>query len=204
MRCLTSKVLQKEKFLKQWKILRFPKPAAKTTFRSLMLSFLILAKLRNSNRFSRKAKKSTHLITGLSRYRHWFEKVIEKVVHDQKNELHSGKKILCNSQSGFLDQYIQWFRSYLCERMFFIEIENKPSDYRKISCGEAEDSILGPLLFLIYVNDMPQAVKSNLFLYTLYTSCLDIEMSKKLKKQLNKDFENACDWFIDNKLSIHI
>ena len=88
--------------------------------------------------------------------------------------------------------------------MFFIEIENKPSDYRKISCGEAEDSILGPLLFLIYVNDMPQAVKSNLFLYTLYTSCLDIEMSKKLKKQLNKEFENACDWFIDNKLSIHI
>ena len=51
---------------------------------------------------------------------------------------------------------------------------------------------------------MPQAVKSNLFLYTLYTSCLDIAMSKKLKKQLNKDFENACDWFIDNKLSIHI
>ena len=50
---------------------------------------------------------------------------------------------------------------------------------------------------------MPQAVKSNLFLYA-DDSCLmyqhwDVE---EIEKQLNKDFENICDWFIDNKLSI--
>ena len=60
---------------------------------------------------------------------------------------------------GFLDQFIRWFRSYLYERLFSIEIENQLSDFGKVSCGVPQGSILGPLLFLIYVNDMPQAVK---------------------------------------------
>ena len=65
---------------------------------------------------------------------------------------------------SFSDQCIRWIRSYLCERIFFIEIENQLSDYGKVLCGVPQGSILGPLLFLIYVNDMPQALKSNLFL----------------------------------------
>ena len=64
-----------------------------------------------------------------------------------------------------------WFRSYLCERIFFIEIENQLSYYGKILCGVPQGSILGRLMFLIYVNDMLQAVKSNLFLY-VDDSCL--------------------------------
>ena len=61
-----------------------------------------------------------------------------------------------------------------------------------------EGFILEPL-FLIYVNNMPQALKSNLFLY-VDDSCL---MSHGIEKQLNKNFENVCNWFVDNKLSIH-
>ena len=64
-----------------------------------------------------------------------------------------------------------WFWSYLCERILFIEIENQLSDYGKILCGVPQGSILGRLMFLIYVNDMPQVVKSNLFLY-VDDSCL--------------------------------
>ena len=65
-------------------------------------------------------------------------------------------------------------------------------------------SILGPLLFLIYINDMSQAVKCNLFLYA-NDSCLvcQHEYIKEIEKQLNKDFENIYDWFVDNKLSIY-
>ena len=67
-----------------------------------------------------------------------------------------------------------------------------------------QGSILQPLLILFYVNDMPQAVKSNLFLYA-DDSCLMYRHRdvNQIEKQLNNDFENVCSWFVDNKLSIH-
>ena len=54
----------------------------------------------------------------------------------------------------------QWLRSYLYERNFLVNIESKLSNFGTISCGVPQGSILGPLLFLIYVNNMPQAVRS--------------------------------------------
>ena len=73
-----------------------------------------------------------------------------------------------------------------------------------VSSGVPQGSILEPLLFLIYINDMSQAVKCSIFPYADDT-CLvcqhkDID---EIEKQLNKDFESICDWFVDNKLSIH-
>ena len=105
---------------------------------------------------------------------------------------------------GFSEGCITWFQSYLSERIFFISIENQLSDYGRISCGVPQGSILGPLLFLIYVNDMPQAVNSNLFLYA-DDSCLMFQHKEveEIERVLNNDFENICDWFVDNKLSIH-
>ena len=104
----------------------------------------------------------------------------------------------------FSESTIKWFKSYLPERIFLVNIENKLSDFGKISCRVPQGSILGPLLFLIYINDMPQAVTSNLLLYADDSSILyqhkDIV---QIEKRLNKDFENLCNWFVDNKLSIH-
>ena len=90
---------------------------------------------------------------------------------------------------GFSDKSIRWFRSYLCERIFFIEIKNQLSYYGKASCCVPQSFTLGSLLFLVYVNDMPQAVKSNLFLYT-NDSCLMYKhrVVEETEKQLNKDF----------------
>ena len=59
----------------------------------------------------------------------------------------------------FSEQSIQWFRSSLCDQMLSVETENKLSDLGKISCGVPQGSILRPFLFLIYITDMPQAVK---------------------------------------------
>ena len=52
---------------------------------------------------------------------------------------------------SFSDKYIRWFRSYLCERIFFIEIENQISDYGKVSCGVPQGSILGPKFYFFVV-----------------------------------------------------
>ena len=105
---------------------------------------------------------------------------------------------------GFSDKCIRWLWSYLYERIFFIEIEKQLSDFGKASFGVPQVSVLRTLLFLNYVNDMPQAVKSNLFLYADY-SCLKYQHRdvNEIEKHLNKDFENVCDWFVANKLSIN-
>ena len=90
---------------------------------------------------------------------------------------------------GFFEGWITWFQSYLSERIFFISIEKQCSDYGRISCGVPLGSILGPLLFLIYVNDMPQAVNSNLLLYA-DDSCLMLQHKdfEEIGKVLNNDF----------------
>ena len=72
---------------------------------------------------------------------------------------------------SFSGQCIRWFQSYLRERIFFIEIENQLSDYGKVSCDVPQGSVLGPLLFLIYVNNMPQTVKSNIFFMLMIHAC---------------------------------
>ena len=85
-----------------------------------------------------------------------------------------------------------------------VNINDKLSTPGDLTCGVPQGSILGPLLFLLYVNDMEQSVDSNLLLYA-DDSCIFFQNKdvKIIKEQLNKDFSNICDWFIDNKLSIH-
>ena len=85
-----------------------------------------------------------------------------------------------------------------------MNLESCYSDPYNITCGVPQGSILGPLIFLIDVNDMPQAVKSNLFLYA-DDSCLVFQGKDvtEIEKQLNEDFTNICEWFVDNRLSIH-
>ena len=80
-----------------------------------------------------------------------------------------------------------------------MNIKNKYSSTAKFECGVPQGSILGPLLFLLFVNDMKQAVNCDLFLYA--ESCLVYQHSRQ---NLNKNFLDVCNWFVDNKLSIHL
>ena len=105
---------------------------------------------------------------------------------------------------GFSNHTIGWFKLYLSNRLFRVYLENYYSDSSSITCGVLQGSILGPLLFLIYVNDMPQAVSSKLFLYA-DDSCLVFQEKDviEIERQLNRDFKNICEWFVDNTRSIH-
>ena len=105
---------------------------------------------------------------------------------------------------GFSKHTVNWFQSYSSSRSFLVHVGNNFSQPASVSCGVPQGSILGPLLFLIYVNYMSQAVKCDLFLYAADT-CLVCQHKdiNKIENQLNEDFSNICDWFVDNKLSIH-
>ena len=124
-------------------------------------------------------------------------KIIERIIHNQTQEFLDKNNILYKYQSGFRKHHsTDTCLSYLTDK-----VKIGPG---KLSYGVPQGSILGPLLFLLYVNDMPQAVNSELLLYADDT-CL-IYMGKniqKIEEQLNSDFTSLCEWFIDNKLSVH-
>ena len=83
---------------------------------------------------------------------------------------------------GFAGKTIAWFTSYLTNRSFIVNVGKESSSPGKLSCGVPQGSILGPLLFLLYVNDMPQAVNSELLLYADDTCLIYMgKISKKLK-----------------------
>ena len=106
---------------------------------------------------------------------------------------------------GFSKKTVAWFKSYLSGRAFKVYINSHFSDLSKIYCGVPQGSILGPLLFLLYVNDIPQAVHSDLVLYAddsrLTFQHKDVHT---IEHQLNKDFNDLCEWFVDNKISIDL
>ena len=66
---------------------------------------------------------------------------------------------------GFSKHSINWFQSYLMKRTFSVNLGNAFSQLACVSSGVPQGSILDPLFFLIYINDMSQAVKYSLFLY---------------------------------------
>ena len=104
---------------------------------------------------------------------------------------------------GFSKYTVNWFKSYLSNRSFLINLGNNFSQPAPVCCGVPQDSILGPLLFLIYVNDMSQAVKCDLFLYA-DDSCIVCQRKdiNEIQKHLNEDFSNSIHFREDKIKSI--
>ena len=65
---------------------------------------------------------------------------------------------------GFSDPTISWFDSYLQDRSFSVNIGKEYSTPGTLSCGAPQGSILGPLTFLMYVDDLALAVDGDLLL----------------------------------------
>ena len=96
--------------------------------------------------------------------------------------------------NSILGKSNSWFESYLSERTFKVNIDKKFSDPGNFTCGVPQGYILDPLLFLLYSNDMSQAVKCELFLYSDDT-CLVFqhENVKATEDQFNLNFSSLCD-----------
>ena len=98
-----------------------------------------------------------------------------------------------------------WFRSYLTGRKQFMNLYDVKSTMEDMKCGVPQGSILGPILFLIYVNDIRNATTLNVLSFaddtTIITSSPDI---KELYAKMNFELKKMEVWFMANKLCLNV
>ena len=107
---------------------------------------------------------------------------------------------------GIRDTVLKWFESYLTDRYQYVEIDGIKSDLNRLYTGVPQGSILGPLLFLIYMNDICNSTdKFEFILYaddtTLYISFASRTDTSEL---INPEIRKVSRWLSINKLSINV
>lgn len=108
----------------------------------------------------------------------------------------------------FSKKALLWLTSYISNRSQRTVIlkDNKKyiSSWQKIACGVPQGSILGPLLFLIYINDLPYNIGSSIILYADdTTSVLETKTDEDLVTKLQENLQQLSKWFKANGLSIN-
>ena len=115
--------------------------------------------------------------------------------------------MLCKlSQLNMSPEVIHWFKSYLCNRYQLTRANSTYSDILPVTCGVPQGSILGPLMFILYINSLPDAMlNADVFLYADDTAIVcsgtdEQEIVTEMKRQLNC----ASVWLKDHRLSLNL
>ena len=87
-----------------------------------------------------------------------------------------------------------WIRSFLCNRYMKVVVDGEKSDETKVLAGVPQGSVLGPLLFLVHINDLPECVTSSVRLFA--DDCLLYRKVKSSKDQeiLQEDLKKLEIW----------
>ena len=100
----------------------------------------------------------------------------------------------------------KWFQDYLYDRKQFVTVKNMNSDICTLTCGVPQGSVLGPLLFLLYVNDIANSVPDTpVKLYADDTNLFIYDKSlQNLVKHAEVCLSKLVRWFTANKLTLSI
>ena len=109
------------------------------------------------------------------------------------------------SNYGFRGVVNDWFRSYLCDRQQKVRINDKYSNFKPISYGIPQGSTLGPLLFLIYINDIFQGLRYETILYADDATILIHSKSlSNLFSAANDSLNEVHNNLLINKLTLNV
>ena len=100
----------------------------------------------------------------------------------------------------------KWFESYLANRKQFVSVNGFAASTSSITCGVPKGFVFGPLLFLLYINDLQVAIKHCKVHH--FADDTNLLISNKLLKRLNKllniDLKNLTNWLNANKVSLNV
>ena len=99
---------------------------------------------------------------------------------------------------------LKWFENYLDNREQQVTVDNKLSEKKVNSTGVPQGSILGPILFLIYINDLPNVTSLLMLLFA--DDCSLLITGKTLHEiipKLNDELHKMCTWFRAHELALH-
>ena len=107
---------------------------------------------------------------------------------------------------GVRGNVLQWFKSYLYDRDQYVSINGTSSTPLRVTSGVPQGSVLGPLLFLIFINDMPNASKKlKFYIFADDTSIYyESETLNEMITRVNKELKLVKKWLNANKLFLNI